>query len=59
MNMFPPGTRIFYWNGANQAVYGTIQTVARTQDGTVVVNIRDDSGRTITLPYVDVFETIH
>ncbi|KAJ6547062.1 hypothetical protein B0H19DRAFT_1266017 [Mycena capillaripes] len=48
--MFPQGTRVFYWNGAGQTVYGTVQQVARTADGTIVVNIRTDSGQTVALP---------
>ncbi|KAJ7854389.1 hypothetical protein B0H14DRAFT_3136566 [Mycena olivaceomarginata] len=44
MNMFPPRTRVFYWNGAGQTVYGTVKQMAHTGDGTMVVNIRNDNG---------------
>ncbi|KAJ7776082.1 hypothetical protein B0H14DRAFT_2964256 [Mycena olivaceomarginata] len=50
MNMFPPGTRVFYWNGAGQTVYGTVKQMAHTGDGTMVVNIRNDNGETVDLP---------
>ncbi|KAJ7831531.1 hypothetical protein B0H14DRAFT_2804584 [Mycena olivaceomarginata] len=55
--MFPPGTRVFYWNGTGQMVYGTVQQVAHMEDGSIVVNIRDDNGRTVDLPYADAFKT--
>ncbi|KAJ6526737.1 hypothetical protein B0H19DRAFT_1196897 [Mycena capillaripes] len=48
--VFPPGTRVHYWNGAGQKVYGTLQQEARTADGTIVCNIRTDSGQTVALP---------
>ncbi|KAJ7445706.1 hypothetical protein B0H11DRAFT_1930404 [Mycena galericulata] len=49
---FPAGTRIFYWNGAGQTVYGTVQRAARAADGTVVLEIRlDATGGIITLPF--------
>ncbi|KAJ7757857.1 hypothetical protein B0H14DRAFT_2976362 [Mycena olivaceomarginata] len=48
--MFLPGTRVFYWNGAGQTVYGTVQQVAHMEDGSMVVNIRDDNGQTVGLP---------
>ncbi|KAJ7074270.1 hypothetical protein C8F01DRAFT_1242531 [Mycena amicta] len=51
MNGFPqPGTRVFYWDGAGKTVYGTVQTVARSSDGTVIVDIRNDNGTSIRLP---------
>ncbi|KAJ7772765.1 hypothetical protein B0H14DRAFT_2966136 [Mycena olivaceomarginata] len=50
MNMFPPGTRVFYWNGAEQTVYGTVKQVAQTGDGTMVVNICNDNGESVDLP---------
>ncbi|KAJ7875156.1 hypothetical protein B0H14DRAFT_2716656 [Mycena olivaceomarginata] len=57
MDMFPPGTRVFYWNGAGQTVYGTVEQVAHMEDGSMVVNIRDDNGQTVGLPYADAFKT--
>jgi len=54
MNMFPAGTRVFYWNGAGQTVYGTVQQVARAADGTVIVNIRTESGQNVSLPATSV-----
>ncbi|KAJ7809350.1 hypothetical protein B0H13DRAFT_2385277 [Mycena leptocephala] len=50
MNAFPAGTRVSYWNSAGQAVYGTVQRVYRTSDGTVVVDVKEDSGKSIALP---------
>ncbi|KAJ7856850.1 hypothetical protein B0H14DRAFT_2752241, partial [Mycena olivaceomarginata] len=43
-------TRVFYWNGAGQMVYGMVQQVAHMEDGSMVVNIRDDNGQTVGLP---------
>ncbi|KAJ7724082.1 hypothetical protein DFH07DRAFT_971350 [Mycena maculata] len=51
MNNFPAGTRVFYWNGAGQAVYGVVQRIARAADGSIVVEIRlEGTGQVITLP---------
>ncbi|KAJ7882192.1 hypothetical protein B0H14DRAFT_2703934 [Mycena olivaceomarginata] len=50
MNMFLPGTRVFYWNGAGQTVYGTVKKVAQTGDGTMVVNICNKNDESVDLP---------
>ncbi|KAJ7853606.1 hypothetical protein B0H13DRAFT_2082605 [Mycena leptocephala] len=49
MNYFPPGTRVSYWNSVGQAMYGMVQRVYRTSDGTVIIDVREDSGRSIAL----------
>ncbi|KAJ7875897.1 hypothetical protein B0H14DRAFT_2715084 [Mycena olivaceomarginata] len=55
--MFPRGTKVFYWNGAGQTVYGTVQQVEHMEDGAMVVKVCDDNGQTIALPYADTFKT--
>ncbi|KAF8228921.1 hypothetical protein L208DRAFT_1402881 [Tricholoma matsutake] len=50
MNAFPAGTRVFFWASNAQIVYGTVQSTSRMPDGTQVLVIRDDSGRTVSLP---------
>ncbi|KAJ7790344.1 hypothetical protein B0H14DRAFT_3570330 [Mycena olivaceomarginata] len=45
--MFPRGTKVFYWNGTGQTVYGTVQQVEHMEDGTMVVKVRDDNGQTV------------
>ncbi|KAJ7684655.1 hypothetical protein DFH06DRAFT_14202 [Mycena polygramma] len=54
--LFPQvGTRVFFWNGAGQTVYGTVQQAMRTADGTAVLNIRiDTTGQIVTLPAASV-----
>ncbi|KAJ7797113.1 hypothetical protein B0H14DRAFT_3549138 [Mycena olivaceomarginata] len=44
------GTKVFYWNGAGQTVYGTVQQVEHMEDGAMVVKVRDDNGQTVALP---------
>jgi hypothetical protein len=63
---------VFCWNGAGQTVYGTVQQVLHMEDvsantlsvieltlsqGAMLVNIRDDNGQTVGLPYADAFKT--
>jgi hypothetical protein len=64
---------VFYWNGAGQTVYGTVQQVEYMEDvstntslsvieltfsqGAMVVKVRDDNGQTVALPYADTFKT--
>ncbi|KAF7345420.1 hypothetical protein MVEN_01560000 [Mycena venus] len=48
---FEMGTRVFYWNGSGQAVYGTVQSLGRANDGTVIAEVKQqDNGQTISLP---------
>ncbi|KAJ7603239.1 hypothetical protein DFH06DRAFT_1256624 [Mycena polygramma] len=54
MSAFPTGTRITYWNAAGQVVYGTVQRASKIPDGTLVVEVREDSGKLITLPATSV-----
>ncbi|KAJ7657302.1 hypothetical protein DFH06DRAFT_1197925 [Mycena polygramma] len=54
MSAFPTGTRVTYWNAAGQVVYGTVQRASKTLDGTLVVEVREDSGKLITLPATSV-----
>ncbi|KAF7358049.1 Pleiotropic drug resistance ABC transporter protein [Mycena venus] len=53
-SILPAGTRVLYWDGAGQAVYGTIQQVASAPDGTLICSIKTDSGQSITLPAASV-----
>ncbi|KAJ7734182.1 hypothetical protein DFH07DRAFT_845000 [Mycena maculata] len=55
MNNFPAGTRVAYWNGAGEMVYGTVQRSGRSRDGTMLLEIRlETSGQAITLPSASV-----
>jgi len=50
MNNFPAGTRVWYYDANNRAVYGVVQAVSRTADGAVILTIRTTAGATIALP---------
>ncbi|KAJ7470274.1 hypothetical protein FB451DRAFT_330979 [Mycena latifolia] len=54
MNTFPAGTRVFYWAGGGQAVYGVVQRTTRGADGTVYVVISTGPNQSVTLPAVAV-----
>ncbi|KAJ7504826.1 hypothetical protein B0H11DRAFT_2221024 [Mycena galericulata] len=46
----PAGTRVFYFNGAGQTVYGTVQRTMNT-DGNSLVEVKvDTTGTMIILP---------
>ncbi|KAJ7502649.1 hypothetical protein B0H11DRAFT_1907204 [Mycena galericulata] len=47
---FKRGTRIFFWDVKGQAVRATVERVLPTPDGTLFLQVRDDGGRTITVP---------
>ncbi|PBK83726.1 hypothetical protein ARMGADRAFT_1018949 [Armillaria gallica] len=44
------GTRVFFWDTRGQVVRGVVQSTSRGADGTLMVVINSDGGRTITLP---------
>nr|GAT59641.1 predicted protein [Mycena chlorophos] len=50
MNGFAPGTRVFWWDGQGNTVYGTVRTVSRGADNTVYLDINRDSGGAVRLP---------
>ncbi|PBK87445.1 hypothetical protein ARMGADRAFT_1016615 [Armillaria gallica] len=50
MNSQLVGTHVVFWNIRGQAVRGVIQSTSRGADGTLMVVINSDGGRTITLP---------
>ncbi|RDB20949.1 hypothetical protein Hypma_011465, partial [Hypsizygus marmoreus] len=50
MNAFPAGTRVFFWASNAQIVYGTVESTSRMSDGTQVLVIREDGGKTVCLP---------
>ncbi|KAF9501230.1 hypothetical protein BDN71DRAFT_1501513 [Pleurotus eryngii] len=52
MNAFPAGSRVFFWGTNSQVVYGTVVSVSVQSDGTQVLQIKDDSGHTHSLPFV-------
>ncbi|KAJ7582648.1 hypothetical protein C8J56DRAFT_225818 [Mycena floridula] len=47
-----PGTRVFFWATQNRGSpsYGVVLGASRLPDGTVMLDIREDSGRVIRLP---------
>ncbi|KAJ7502678.1 hypothetical protein B0H11DRAFT_2274793 [Mycena galericulata] len=50
-NAFPAGTRVFYFNGAGQTVYGTVQRTMMNADGNSLVEVKvDTTGAMIILP---------
>ncbi|KAJ7635389.1 hypothetical protein FB45DRAFT_1026271 [Roridomyces roridus] len=51
---FQSGMRVFFWDGKGQTVCGTVQGVSRATDGTVVLSVRQDSGRMINVPAASV-----
>ncbi|KAK0458530.1 uncharacterized protein EV420DRAFT_1642869 [Desarmillaria tabescens] len=57
MNSLPVGTRVFFWDTRGQVVHGVIQSTSRTADGTVMVVVASDGGRTITLPAAGVTQS--
>ncbi|KAL4269423.1 Hypervirulence associated protein TUDOR domain-containing protein [Pleurotus pulmonarius] len=50
MNSIPAGSRVFFWGTNSQVVYGTVVSVSIQSDGTQVLQIKDDSGHTHSLP---------
>ncbi|KAK0472594.1 hypothetical protein IW261DRAFT_1507201 [Armillaria novae-zelandiae] len=54
MNAFP-GLRIFFYNSTGQLVSGVVESTTRAADGTEMVVIKVDDGRTATLPSASVF----
>ncbi|KAJ7093242.1 hypothetical protein C8R44DRAFT_815954 [Mycena epipterygia] len=51
MNMsFPAGTRVWFWNGSGQPIYGSVTSSTRSADGTVLLTITTDSGQRVSLP---------
>ncbi|KIK63599.1 hypothetical protein GYMLUDRAFT_241525 [Collybiopsis luxurians FD-317 M1] len=50
MNHFPQGTRVCFFTARNQLVNGTVVSISRAADGTVLLNIHSDHGHAITLP---------
>ncbi|KAK0502644.1 hypothetical protein EDD18DRAFT_1345465 [Armillaria luteobubalina] len=50
MNSMPAGTRVFFWDTRGQIVRGVVQSTSVGADGTLMVVINSDGGRTITLP---------
>jgi hypothetical protein len=50
MNVFPNGTRVFYWNVDGTIKYGTVESTGRMTDGTLIVNVRVDGGPIVSLP---------
>ncbi|KAJ6573389.1 hypothetical protein DFH09DRAFT_1362052 [Mycena vulgaris] len=49
-----PGTRVFYFNSAGTAVYGTVQQVMPVAGGTPLLLIKLDSGLTVSIPLAPV-----
>ncbi|KAJ7771693.1 hypothetical protein B0H16DRAFT_1451760 [Mycena metata] len=43
-------SQVFYWDGNGRTVYGTVRSIRRLDDGSIVVDIRTTSNTTITLP---------
>ncbi|KAK0227938.1 hypothetical protein IW262DRAFT_565620 [Armillaria fumosa] len=50
MNSMPAGTRVFFWDTRGQIIRGVVQSTSVGADGTLMVVINSDGGRTITLP---------
>ncbi|KAJ7502647.1 hypothetical protein B0H11DRAFT_1989485 [Mycena galericulata] len=47
---FPNGTRIFFWDSEGRTVCATVERVLHTPDGAVLLQVKEDGGRTITVP---------
>ncbi|KIJ92314.1 hypothetical protein K443DRAFT_113780, partial [Laccaria amethystina LaAM-08-1] len=45
------GTRVFYWVSNGHIIYATVLSSSRLLDGTQLLDLRDDAGKTVTLPY--------
>ncbi|KAK0441468.1 uncharacterized protein EV420DRAFT_1650066 [Desarmillaria tabescens] len=52
MDAFPSGSRIFFYGSKGQLVRGVVESTSRTSDGTEMVLIKCDNGKTITLPLI-------
>ncbi|KAG7453010.1 uncharacterized protein BT62DRAFT_999046 [Guyanagaster necrorhizus] len=50
MNSMPVGSHVFFWDTRGQVIKGVIQSTTRTAEGSLMVVINSDAGRTITLP---------
>ncbi|KAK0452832.1 uncharacterized protein EV420DRAFT_682847 [Desarmillaria tabescens] len=50
MNMFPAGSRVFFYDSTGQLVRGVVESTTRMADGTQMVIIRRDNGGIMTLP---------
>ncbi|KAJ7731315.1 hypothetical protein DFH07DRAFT_847414, partial [Mycena maculata] len=51
---FPTGTRVFFWDGQGQTVRGTVERISRAADGTVFLDVKEDGGRTVSMPAASV-----
>jgi hypothetical protein len=47
---YPVGTRVFFWGSNRQVFYGTVESINRMADGTLVLVIKEDNGKTVHLP---------
>ncbi|KAJ7731313.1 hypothetical protein DFH07DRAFT_847404 [Mycena maculata] len=51
---FPAGTCVFFWDGKGQTVRGTVERISRAADGTVFLDVKEDGGRTVSMPAASV-----
>ncbi|KAK0466676.1 hypothetical protein IW261DRAFT_1520578 [Armillaria novae-zelandiae] len=54
MNMFPAGSRVFFYDSTGQLVRGVVESTSRMADGTQMVVIRRDNGVIMTFPSASV-----
>ncbi|KAK0492378.1 hypothetical protein EDD18DRAFT_1184354 [Armillaria luteobubalina] len=54
MNVFP-GLRIFFYDSTGQLVSAVVESTSRAADGTEIVTIKINDGRTATLPSASIF----
>ncbi|KAF8054490.1 hypothetical protein FPV67DRAFT_1682573 [Lyophyllum atratum] len=50
MPAYPTDTRVFFWACNGCVVYGNVKSTSRMPDGTIILIIKTDEGRTVCLP---------
>ncbi|KAH7909256.1 hypothetical protein BJ138DRAFT_1127816 [Hygrophoropsis aurantiaca] len=49
-NVYPNGTRVFFWDTFGTIKYGNVQSTSRLSDGTQVVVVLVEGGGNASLP---------
>ncbi|KAK0199461.1 hypothetical protein DFS33DRAFT_1368525 [Desarmillaria ectypa] len=55
MDVFAAGSRVSFFSANGQLVTGIVKLTSRMSDGTQILLIKCDNGRTLSLPAASVF----
>ncbi|KAF6765066.1 hypothetical protein DFP72DRAFT_1058877 [Ephemerocybe angulata] len=50
MNAYPVGTRVWFWQADGEVMYASVVASSTLADGTLMLGLRTDDGRNLTLP---------